>query len=211
MSTIFKPWEGSGPTYGETTLTVLPASAVYATTAPPSATPFSMRRKSILSGVVHRRIRGVGFVFHCGSVDRLTNIKGLDVLLALKYIADRQRRSAAAAVNSSGGGGSGVGSSSSSSGGAAGAAAEAAAVAAAAEAQAEGGIEAAALDTLLSGFRDFADKVYKPIIPIPLTERCFPWTKRASAALRASAGWMAARTFTPACRSSPLAVTSGAW
>jgi len=157
MTTVFKPWEGAGPTYGETTLTVLPASAIYSTSAPPSATPFSMRRKSILSGVVHRRIKGVGFIFKSGSVDRLTNIKGLDVLLALKYIADRQRAEAVAASSgSSGAAAAGSGSS------------------AAAAGQAEG-IEAASLQQLLLGFKDFADKVYRPVIPIPLTERWHLW------------------------------------
>ena len=141
MSTIFKPWERAGE---PATLAVLPSSAVYSSTAPPSATPFSMRRKSILSGVVHRKIRGVGFVFLRGSVDRLTNIKGLDVLLALKYISDRQREEERAAG-------------------------------AAAAAAAAGGIEAASLGCLLRGFEAFADKAYRPIIPIPLTDRCFQW------------------------------------
>ena len=145
MSTVFKPWEGAGPTYGGTTLTVLPASAIYATSAPPSATPFSMRRKSILSGVVHRRIRGVGFIFKAGSVDRLTNIRGLDVMLALKYINDHLQR-----LRREGGGGGGSGA-------------------------ADGGIEAAPLEALLAGFHEFADKVYRPIIPIPLTQQWWRW------------------------------------
>jgi len=147
MSTVFEPWaDGRAKT-----LTVLPASSIYSTSAPPSSTPFSMRRKSILSGVVHRRIKGVGFIFRSGSVDRLTNIKGLDILLALKYISDRQRGERAAAATTEG------------------------ADAASSGAAAEGGIDTASLETLTLGFCDFAEKVYRPIIPIPLTDRCFLW------------------------------------
>lgn len=127
---------------GESKVVVLPASSIYDSNALPSSqTPFSMRRKSILSGVVHRLITGVGFIFSSGSVDRLTSVKGLDVMLALKYIGDHQRERERA---------EGV------------------------EASAEG-IANAPLGILLGGFEKFADKVYKPIIPIPLTDKYAKW------------------------------------
>ena len=100
--TIFAPWaraEEPPPS-----LPLLPASAVFAPAGkggPASASshaPVSIRRLSIMSGVVHRRIRGVGFVLDlssgAGLVGRVTNVKNLDVLHAMKCIGAAQREAA---------------------------------------------------------------------------------------------------------------------
>ena len=137
MSTVFAPWEG----YGDTpSLKLEDASTIYEKRLQGGGitTPFAMRRKSILSGVVHRKIKGVGFIFYRGSVDRLTNIKGLDIMLALKCISEAMRREHKESVE-------------------------------------DAGIEGASLEQCLLGFTEFADRVYRPIIPIPLTENWAKW------------------------------------
>lgn len=140
MSTVFAPWEG----YNEKPSGVVleSASTIYNKPAPTGGTPIAVRRKSILSVVVHRRIRGVGFIFYRGSVDRLTSIKGLDVVMALKCISEEMRRL---------------------------------------EPTREGSVEDASLEECLAGFQVFADKMYRCIIPIPLTENWGKWLYHDSA------------------------------
>ena len=100
-STIFAPWaEASSP------LAVVPASTVYhkplgggaGGTAGSTHNAVSVRRLSVLSGVVHRKIKGVGFVLDlssgAGLVGRITNVRNLDVLHAMKCIGEAGRRAA---------------------------------------------------------------------------------------------------------------------
>jgi len=135
MSTVFAPWEGYAESPGglilEDTSTIYGKLVVSEVT-----TPFAVRRKSILSAVVHRKIRGVGFIFLRGSVDRLKNIKGLDVMMALKCISEEMRRSGFPS---------------------------------------EAGVESASLEQCLAGFTEFANRVYRPIIPMPLTSNWTRW------------------------------------
>ena len=100
----------------------------------------SIRRLSVLSGVVHRKIKGVGFVLDLSSgtglVGRITNVKGLDVLHAMKCIGDAGRKALGAAYAE--------------------------------------GVEAPPLEACLAGWATFCDAVYKPVIPLPLSDRAYP-------------------------------------